>query len=50
MMDFEEFMEHLKEQGEYHCYCNATEFPPCTFCEGGAVEMYENYLKEDESE
>lgn len=48
-MDFEEFVEHLREQGEYNCYCNATEYPPCGFCENGANELYKEYLNEEEA-
>lgn len=49
-MDFEEFVDHLKERGEYNCYCNATEYPPCGFCEGGVNDLYEKYLNEEEEQ
>lgn len=47
-MDFEEFTEHLHEEGEYECSCYI--FPPCSFCTDTVNELYEEYLNEEETE
>ncbi|MEK5038818.1 hypothetical protein [Sporosarcina sp. FSL K6-3457] len=45
-MDREEFMEHLRKNGEYDCTCFVN--PPCTFCTDGVEELYQDYLYEEE--
>lgn len=45
-MDYEEFMEHLRERGEYNCACFNN--PPCSFCTDTVDQLYEEYLGEEE--
>lgn len=43
---YDEFIEKLLEDGEYDCSCHIN--PPCDFCIEGAVELYEEYCKEND--
>lgn len=47
-MGFDEFVDHLLVLGKYDCRCSTTETPPCSFCEIGVSELYEEYLNEEE--